>query len=217
MPTSVSDKWIGNQGTSIPVDGRVACVGTGPLIPLARCRDIERWWNGSRRVKYWAGHEAHTAWPVMSRVFPPRVLARGWYPGSFHSADRTVLISDGLIRPRRRNRTGQMHGSRVHDDASHSFRIFCRGGRASAGRRIYLGPRSPELRRKVFIGHLDIKRTLALLNQCPRKFEAARIGRSSLDRRLMWDASALSIDSSIFVLATCYSLGCLEIKLGCSK
>ena len=90
-----------------------------------------------------------------------------------------------------------MHGSRVHDDASHSFRIFCRGGRASAGRRIYLGPRSPELRRKVFIGHLDIKGTLALLNQCRRKFEAARIAPLVVGS-INGDAYALSTDSSIF-------------------
>lgn len=50
-------KWIDNQQPSIGVPS----AKTVPLIFSARCRDIERWWNASRRVKYWAGHEAHAA------------------------------------------------------------------------------------------------------------------------------------------------------------
>lgn len=80
-----------------------------------------------------------------------------------------------------------MHGSRVRDEAVHSFRIFRRSldpdPRPADAPSISFHDR-PELRRKVFIGHLDINPTLGLLNQCPRELETTR-SAASLDHGLM--------------------------------
>lgn len=84
-----------------------------------------------------------------------------------------------------------MHGSRVQPDTTHSFRIFCC---LLDVRRMLDLSRSTIARNfavRSLSGHLDIKLTLALLNQCPGKFEAVP-SAELLDPRLMADASCSS-------------------------